>query len=83
MFATFIVMFAIEMSLLIDKPNARYFAVTILAVGFDPARPRPGTPHEKGSTRARTTSDSADNCLTGIGGWIEQSLACRPWRARC
>src|SRR5437762_4767881 len=34
MFSTFIVMFAIEMSLLIDKPNARYFAVTILAVGL-------------------------------------------------
>ena len=27
-------MAAIEMSLLIDKPNARYFAVTILAVGL-------------------------------------------------
>jgi nucleotide-binding universal stress UspA family protein len=34
MFGTFIVMFAIEMSLLVDKPNARYFAVTILAVGL-------------------------------------------------
>jgi amino acid transporter/nucleotide-binding universal stress UspA family protein len=34
MFTTFIVMGAIEMSLLIDKPNARYFAVTILAVGL-------------------------------------------------
>jgi len=34
MFATFMVMAAIEMSLLIDKPNARYFAVTILAVGL-------------------------------------------------
>ncbi len=34
MCATFIVMAAIEMSLLIDKPNARYFAVTILAVGL-------------------------------------------------
>jgi amino acid transporter/nucleotide-binding universal stress UspA family protein len=34
MFATFFVMAAIEMSLLIDKPNARYFAVTILAVGL-------------------------------------------------
>jgi amino acid transporter/nucleotide-binding universal stress UspA family protein len=34
MFATFVVMFAIEMSLLIDKPNARYFVVTILAVGL-------------------------------------------------
>jgi amino acid transporter/nucleotide-binding universal stress UspA family protein len=34
MFGTFMVMFAIEMSLLIDKPNARYFAVTILAVGL-------------------------------------------------
>lgn len=34
MFATFIVMAAIEVSLLIDKPNARYFAFTILAVGL-------------------------------------------------
>jgi amino acid transporter len=34
MFTTFIVMAAIEMSLLIDKPNARYFAVTILAGGL-------------------------------------------------
>ena len=34
MFATFLVMAAIELSLLIDKPNARYFAVTILAVGL-------------------------------------------------
>jgi amino acid transporter/nucleotide-binding universal stress UspA family protein len=34
MFGTFILMAAIEMSLLIDKPNARYFAVTILAVGL-------------------------------------------------
>jgi amino acid transporter/nucleotide-binding universal stress UspA family protein len=34
MFTTFIVMAAIELSLLIDKPNARYFAVTILAVGL-------------------------------------------------
>jgi amino acid transporter/nucleotide-binding universal stress UspA family protein len=34
MFCTFLVMFAIEMSLLINKPNARYFAVTILAVGL-------------------------------------------------
>ncbi|MEO6970094.1 MAG: universal stress protein [Chthoniobacterales bacterium] len=34
MFGTFIVMAAIEVSLLIDKPNARYFVVTILAVGL-------------------------------------------------
>jgi amino acid transporter/nucleotide-binding universal stress UspA family protein len=34
MFVTFLVMAAIELSLLIDKPNARYFAVTILAVGL-------------------------------------------------
>jgi nucleotide-binding universal stress UspA family protein len=34
MLATFVVMAAIELSLLIDKPNARYFAVTILAVGL-------------------------------------------------
>ncbi|PYS87582.1 MAG: universal stress protein UspA [Acidobacteria bacterium] len=34
MFSTFLVMAAIEMSLLIDKPNARYFAVTTLAIGL-------------------------------------------------
>jgi amino acid transporter/nucleotide-binding universal stress UspA family protein len=34
MFCTFVAMGAIECSLLIDKPNARYFAVTILAVGL-------------------------------------------------
>jgi amino acid transporter/nucleotide-binding universal stress UspA family protein len=34
MFMTFIVMAGIEVSLLIDKPNARYFAVTILAAGL-------------------------------------------------
>jgi hypothetical protein len=33
MFGTFAVMAAIELSLLIDKPNARYFAITILLVG--------------------------------------------------
>jgi nucleotide-binding universal stress UspA family protein len=34
MFATFVVMAAIELSLLIDKPNARYFAFTILLLGL-------------------------------------------------
>ncbi|HEY6070768.1 MAG TPA: universal stress protein, partial [Chthoniobacterales bacterium] len=34
MFATFLVMAAIELSLLIDKPNARYFAITILVIGL-------------------------------------------------
>ena len=34
MFGTFLVMAAIEISLLIDKPGARYFAVTVLAVGL-------------------------------------------------
>src|SRR5207253_10887483 len=33
MFATFVVMAAIEISLLYDKPNARYFAITILVIG--------------------------------------------------
>ena len=34
MFVTFLVMLAIEISLFIDKPGARIFAVTILAVGL-------------------------------------------------
>lgn len=34
MFATFLVMLAIEISLFVDKPNARIFAVTILAIGL-------------------------------------------------
>jgi amino acid transporter/nucleotide-binding universal stress UspA family protein len=34
MFCTFLIMAGIEISLLIDKPNARYFALTILACGL-------------------------------------------------
>jgi nucleotide-binding universal stress UspA family protein len=34
MFATFVVMAAIEISLFYDKPNARYFAITILLIGL-------------------------------------------------
>jgi amino acid transporter/nucleotide-binding universal stress UspA family protein len=34
MFGTFLIMFAIEVSLFIDKPGARIFAVTILAIGL-------------------------------------------------
>src|SRR5207247_444925 len=34
MFGTFLVMAAIEGSLFIDKPHARVFAVTVLAVGL-------------------------------------------------
>src|SRR5205823_9838756 len=34
MFGTFLVMAAIEVSLLIDKPNARYFVITVLLVGL-------------------------------------------------
>jgi nucleotide-binding universal stress UspA family protein len=34
MFGTFLVMLAIEVSLFVDKPNARVFAVTLLAAGL-------------------------------------------------
>jgi amino acid transporter len=34
MFCTFLIMTAIEITLLIDKPNARVFAVSVLAVGL-------------------------------------------------
>src|SRR5207302_1818465 len=34
MFGTFLVMAAIELSLFIEKPHARVFAVTVLAVGL-------------------------------------------------
>jgi amino acid transporter len=34
MFFTFLIMLAIELSLFVDKPNARLFAVTILAIGL-------------------------------------------------
>lgn len=34
MFVTFVVMAAIEISLLVDKPNARIFAFTVLAIGL-------------------------------------------------
>ena len=34
MFGTFLVMAAIEISLLVDKPNARYFVITVLLIGL-------------------------------------------------
>ena len=34
MFSTFLVMAAIEISLLVDKPNARYFVITVLLIGL-------------------------------------------------
>ncbi len=34
MFCTFVIMALIEVSLLIDKPNARYFALTVLVTGL-------------------------------------------------
>ena len=34
MFVTFLLMAAIELSLLIDKPNARYFVITVLLIGL-------------------------------------------------
>jgi amino acid transporter len=34
MFVTFLIMAAIEISLLVDKPNARYFVVTVLLAGL-------------------------------------------------
>ncbi|HYR23329.1 MAG TPA: universal stress protein [Chthoniobacterales bacterium] len=34
MFVTFLIMAAIELSLLVDKPNARYFVITVLLVGL-------------------------------------------------
>ena len=55
MFATFVVMAAIELSLLIDKPNARYFAVTILAVGLILR----GLVHERRAKKAALTNPLA------------------------
>jgi len=34
MFVTFLLMAAIELSLLVDKPNARYFVITVLLIGL-------------------------------------------------
>ena len=34
MFTTFLIMAAIEISLFVDKPNARYFVITVLLVGL-------------------------------------------------
>src|SRR5438874_11049248 len=34
MFMTFLFMAGIELSLLVDKPNARYFVITVLLVGL-------------------------------------------------
>jgi hypothetical protein len=65
MFATFIVMAAIELSLLVDKPNARYFAVTILACGLVLR----GLVHERRARKgASIVSPIASTDATEIGG---------------
>jgi amino acid transporter/nucleotide-binding universal stress UspA family protein len=34
MFVTFLIMLAIELSLFVDKPNARYFSISVLVIGL-------------------------------------------------
>jgi len=83
MFGTFVVMAAIEMSLLIDKPNARYFAVTILAVGLilrglvQERRMKKQAVHEKvrletaipkSEVAVASASDSAEAILCAVRG---------------
>jgi nucleotide-binding universal stress UspA family protein len=83
MFGTFVVMAAIEMSLLIDKPNARYFAVTILAVGLIlrglvqerrmkkeavPEKVRLETTIPKSQVAVASASDGAEAILCAVRG---------------
>jgi amino acid transporter len=84
MFATFIVMAAIEISLVVDKPNARYFAITILLIGLllralvlerrmkrEPAGVQPGTPVTVSETPTAQTEGEAfsgESILCAIRG---------------
>jgi amino acid transporter/nucleotide-binding universal stress UspA family protein len=85
MFGTFLVMAAIELSLLIDKPNARYFAVTILAVGLilrglvqerrmkKEIAPIGKLPVEVAAGRATTVSATQSSISPAFGG---ESILC-------
>ena len=55
MFLTFVVMAAIEISLLIDKPNARIFAFTVLAIGLVLR----GLAKESAERKRKTAEDAA------------------------
>jgi amino acid transporter len=67
MFGTFLVMAAIEMSLLIDKPNARYFAVHDSRCWINFPRTCAGTPNEKGScARAVATAIGCRCCASYV-----------------
>ncbi len=64
MFITFLVMAAIEISLLVDKPNARVFAVTILAIGLVMR----GLAVERAQKKkARETAGAAGTALASAG----------------
>jgi amino acid transporter/nucleotide-binding universal stress UspA family protein len=76
MFATFLVMVAIELSLVIDKPHARYFVLTILTVGLilrslvqeSRARKEPAAAAAQASPAAATgaqPSPAAEESMTG------------------
>ena len=55
MFLTFVVMAAIEISLLVDKPNARIFAFTVLAIGLILR----GLAKESAERKRKTAEDAA------------------------
>lgn len=66
MFGTFIIMFALEVSLFVDKPNARIFAVTVMAIGLilrglsrERAERRETAEAEAAASRAAATKLSA------------------------
>ncbi|HZJ38671.1 MAG TPA: universal stress protein [Chthoniobacterales bacterium] len=77
MFGTFLVMAAIELSLLVDKPNARYFAVTILAVGLIL---RSLVQERRAKKEAMFPSRSGQDRVTLIGSssWQENNLSEAP-----
>jgi nucleotide-binding universal stress UspA family protein len=77
MFMTFLVMGAIEISLLLTKPNARYFAFTILAVGLVLR----GLVQERRAKKASKTASDAmalpsATQLAAAGSNSEQAMLC-------
>lgn len=70
MSGTFLIMLAIEISLLVDKPNARVFAVTVLAVGLV-LRGLAGEHLQKKKRQAVVTkaeSTHVPEAVAGLGG---------------
>ena len=78
MFTTFVLMTAIEISLFIDKPNARIFAAVILVVGLimrELAKERAARKRQRDELAAQAAAMAAGTTVSGNGALAGASTA--------